>query len=139
MFCSIYMCNSMLIIPTLGKVGNNSGYRDIEPVLCIHLSEEPEIRQAMKRVFMSENPIIKRPDYPLTPVVLKYANVKTWAEFSRKSKLWHVSRDKNRYIIYRTKRNGSSWVPERGQNLEFPIETSVEDVVEYVIELIRSS
>jgi hypothetical protein len=109
MFCHLYLRKGAVFVPTSGNV-HPGLHRDIEPVAVVPASNPDAIRHALKATIARGNP--PTPHYPRgshpQPVVLKYADVKTWSAFARGTSSWSIKEKDESYQIvgYRTNRDG---------------------------------
>ena len=110
-----------MFVPTSGNV-HPGLHRDIEPVAVVPVSNPDAIREALKATIARGNP--PTPHYPRgsrpQPVVLKYADVKTWSAFARGMSSWSIKEKDESYQIvgYRMNRDGH-WEedPEQKDNI----------------------
>lgn len=95
MLCHIYLRKGTVYVPTVAKT-EAGFFVDVEPVAVIEGSDRARIADAIKKTIIKGNPTIETPTrltFP-KPVVLSYANVKSWATFEKSSLCWKASKRK---------------------------------------------
>jgi hypothetical protein len=96
----LYLRKKTVYVPTVAQT--EAGYfMDIDPVEVIPVTESEVIQRAIMAVINKGNPIVATPtraNFP-TPVVLKYANVKTWSAFEKGTLSWTIERKSGNYQI----------------------------------------
>lgn len=93
MLCHIYLRKGTVYVPTVAKT-EAGFFVDVEPVAVIEGSDRARIADAIKKTIIKGNPTIETPTrltFP-KPVVLSYANVKSWATFEKSSLCWKASK-----------------------------------------------
>jgi hypothetical protein len=116
-------------------------FLDVEPVAVVPLSNTAAVHQAFAETIARGNPkvpIPKPPEYP-PPVVLKYAGVKSWATFARKTSTWAVYNDDDAFRIRGyVKDPTGGWAPD--DKIEtFPLGTAVSIVIDRMIEILQTA
>ena len=128
-----------MFVPTSGNV-HPGLHRDIEPVAVVPASNPDAIRHALKATIARGNPPTAhypRGSHP-QPVVLKYADVKTWSAFARGMSSWSIKEKDESYQIvgYRTNRDGHrDEDPE--QRITFPPRSTLDEVVDRMIAILH--
>jgi hypothetical protein len=141
MTCNFYLRNGIVYIPTLGKV-ETGGYRDIEPVAVVPVSHTVDLRRALRETMARGNPIVPSlsPDNLPTPVVLKYAQVKTWATFNRGTSVWPLDETDGVYQIepYR-RRKDRGWEQDPSRYITLPPGTDVNAACERFVAVLQEA
>jgi hypothetical protein len=84
------------------------------------------------------------PHYPRgsrpQPVVLKYADVKTWSAFARGTSSWSIKEKDESYQIvgYRTNRDGH-WEEDPEQRITFPPRSTLDEVIDRMIAILHDA
>jgi hypothetical protein len=139
MLYKCYLRKSIVYVPTVGRRGG--AYTDIEPVAVVPVTDPANLRHAFLDVIARGNvsvPLIKGTWPP--PVVLKYAGVKSWAEFAREASTWNIAEKQDVYQIsgYRMHPQGY-WVEDADQITKFPPSTSVDVVIDRMIAILQEA
>ena len=141
MFCHLYLRKGSVFVPTSGNV-HPGLHRDIEPVAVVPVSNPDAIREALKATIARGNP--PTPHYPRgsrpQPVVLKYADVKTWSAFARGTSSWSIKEKDESYQIvgYRMNRDGH-WEEDPEQRITFPPRSTLDEVVDRMIAILQDA
>ncbi len=91
MLWNLYLRSVTVYLPTVAQT-DAGFYLDLEPVQVVSVADTPALRRAIQQTLASGNPRVPSPSrgkFP-KPVVLKYANVKSWAIFERSTLYWKV-------------------------------------------------
>jgi hypothetical protein len=111
MLWNIYLRNGVAYVPTVART-EAGYYLDIEPVAAVSATDSVALSDALKHVMAKGNPIVPTPTraaFP-KPVVLRHANVRSWADFERTASQWTISRKDDFYTIKRgRKRPDVGW------------------------------
>jgi hypothetical protein len=139
--CHVYLRKGIVFLPTMGKM-NKGFYRGIEPVAVVSVTDTKALREALAATIVRGNPIVpvlRRSEYP-SPVLLKYAGVKTWSAFDRDAALWAVSEDSGRFVIipYKKRPTGES-VQDQNERIEFPPGSSADVVIERITAILQQA
>jgi hypothetical protein len=76
--------------------------------------------------------------YP-PPVVLKYAELKSWHAFARGTEPWSIQEKDGTYQIVGHFMHPNGWVPDPDQTVRFPPGTSIDDVIECMIAILQNA
>lgn len=136
-----YLRHGAVYVPTVVKL-KTGAYMDVEPVAVVPVANSDALHRAFLAAMARQNAIIPNPpkdDWP-PPVLLKYAGVKTWSAFARGTSLWSINEKDAAYQIvgYRSHPQGY-WVEDREQKIGFPAGSTVEDVIERMIAILREA
>ena len=73
-------------------------------------------------------------------IILKYAGVRSWSAFYRNASTWSIREDDGVYkmIGYRKPSKGS-WLQDLEQQIQFPVGTTVDDVVDRMIAILQEA
>jgi hypothetical protein len=117
-------------------------YLDIEPVAAVPTTDTTAVREAIKSAIAGGNPRVPTPTratFP-KPVVLTYANARSWADFEKTATLWGVSWDRDRYHLKGYRRRPNQGWEEDPEKLEIlPPGTSLEEVAGRMCSLVQSA
>ena len=73
-------------------------------------------------------------------IILKYAGVRSWSAFYRNASMWSISEDDGVYkIIGYRKHSKSYWQQDLEQQIQFPVGTTVDDVVDRMIAILQDA
>ena len=104
MLFGFYVLDDQLIAPTTARVQENH-YREVEPVLVVAAFDEKAVAEAIAQTLSRGNP--PAPQRPLSetpqPVVLKYAKIKRWSLFEKKSRQWVIEQEDGLWRLCRHK------------------------------------
>src|SRR3989442_938141 len=92
MLWHIYLRNEKAYIPTVAQT-EAGFYLDVEPVSVALASDSKAVQSTIKEAIKRGNPIVPAPSrssFP-RPVVLKYANLKSWSAFEREASCWTIT------------------------------------------------
>lgn len=110
MLWHIYLRKGTVFVPTVAKT-EAGFFVDVDPVAVIESSDHASIVDAIKATVIKGNPIIETPTraaFP-KPVILGYANVKSWATFEKSALCWIISKKENILQLRPQRKN-----PDRG-------------------------
>ncbi len=141
MYYHVYLRNGSVYVPTLAKT-EAGFYMHVEPVTVVSVSNIESLRSAFRDVTARGNAVIltpKRNAFP-PPLLPKYAGVKTDHAFMQGALHWAIDeKDGNYQIIgYRVHRDGY-WVQDPAQKIDFPPDSTAEDVVERMIAIVQAA
>jgi hypothetical protein len=139
MRCHLYLRKGKVFIPTFGRVPGGP-YRDIEPVAVVDVSNAEDLRRAFRETIARGNPPIgpyPRPNPP--PVVVKYAGVKSWGAFARGALPWSIEEENGIFQIIGRRRTLDGWVEDPEQTVKFPVGTTLVQVIDRLIAILREA
>jgi hypothetical protein len=140
MYCQLFLKNGTVYVPTMGKMGKGF-YRAVEPVAVVPASNSEALHQALKAAIMRGNPgvpMLRRREWP-APVILKYADVKTWSAFERGMLPWSIEEEAGRFqIVGKRKRPDGTWKSDLEQTITFPVGTAIDNVLEHMIAIVQA-
>jgi hypothetical protein len=98
------------------------------------------VRRALKESISRGNP----PVPPVTgkwpkPLLPQYAGVKSWSACARGASTWSISKNDDgdfKIIGYKVDPKGY-WAEDRDQDIEFPAGTSIDDVIDRIIVILK--
>src|ERR1700693_2456187 len=104
--CHLYIRNGTAYVPTAAKT--EAGYSlDIEPVEVTPISDEEDFLGAIRRTIDRGHPMVPTPTratgFP-KPVVLRYAKVRSFADFEKDASYWQLHKDGDLFRIEQWKR-----------------------------------
>jgi hypothetical protein len=141
MDCECYLRKGTLYIPTLGMMSRGF-YRMIEPVAVSPVSDGDALYRAFAAAIARGNPKVPvlTGDDDSSPILPKYAGVKSWKAFVREASTWGI-RERNgifRIIGYR-KDPPNGWVEDRENVETFPLATGADQVIQRMIAILRDA
>ena len=143
MLFTCYLRDGIVYVPTMARRKSEPIYTTIEPVAVVPLSNSEDVRRALLETVARKNVVIPDPDpkaLRAPPLILKYAGVKSWSAFYRNASTWSISEDDGVYSIlnYRKHLKGS-WREDPAQEIQFPVGTTMDDVVDRMISILQDT
>jgi hypothetical protein len=140
MLVHAYLRRGVVYVPTVARREGGPVYTDIEPVAVVPVANSEGIRRALLDAIARGNVTVPVPKgkWP-PPVLLKYADVKTWSAFARDASQWSLE-DEGKYQIvgFRTHPKGY-WEEDPDQKIEFSPGTTVDDVIARMIAILQDA
>lgn len=129
----------MVYIPTMGKM-DEGFYRAVEPVAVVSASDIDGARRALQAAIVRGNPavpILRRSEIP-PPLLPKYARVKSWSAFERGLMFWTIKIKNGVFqIAGQSKRADRGWRTDLDRTVDFPLNTTTDDVVDRMIAIVQ--
>ncbi len=142
MHWSIHLRESMVLLPTNAQyIGGGS--TTIEPVGVADVKNADALRKEIKTMIDRGNPVRSMPKSraEAPPLVLpKYAGVKSWLAYARKTRVWHLNEKDGIYSItpLRDYKPGS-WKRDESQTEHFPPGTPIETVIDRMAAILQAA
>jgi hypothetical protein len=118
-------------------------YTDIEPVGVAPVANAEAVRRTLLDTIARKNPTIPGPDRKARDapsIIPKYAGVRSWPAFYRNASTWSISEDDGVYkIISYRKHSKDYWQQNIEQQIQFPVGTIVDDVVDRMIAILQEA
>jgi hypothetical protein len=137
----VYLRKGIVYIPTMGKM-DEGFYRGVEPVAVVTAIKSEEIREALRAAIARGNPnvpMLRRSEWK-PPVLLKYAGVRYWSAFERGMQFWDITRkDGIFHIAGQKKQSNGLWKDDPDQTVVFPVDATVDDVIERMIAILQEA
>jgi hypothetical protein len=140
MHCHCYLRKGIVYIPTQGQI-HKGLYLDIEPVAAVPLSDTEAVHHAFAETIARGNPNVplpKQSEIP-SPLLPKYAGVKTWSAFARDSSTWAISDRDGIFRITGYRKDGRGWVPDSDTLQTFPPGTAADRVIDRMIAILEEA
>lgn len=140
MLHTCYLRDGVVYVPTVGKRG--AVYTIIEPVTVVSVSDAEKLRRALLDTIARKNiDVVPSTAKQADPVLPKYAGVKTRAAFERRASTWNIEEKKNgNYRIVGHRRHADGyWVEDHDNEIEFAQGTTIEAVVDRMIEVLQEA
>jgi hypothetical protein len=143
MLYTCYLRDGIVYVPTMARRKSEPIYTTIEPVSVVPVSSPEDVRSALLKTIARKNVFIPNPDpkaLRAPPLILKYAGVKSWSAFFRSASMWGIREDDGVYKIlnYRKHPKGH-YQQDLAQEIQFPIGTTVDDVVDRMIAILQEA
>jgi hypothetical protein len=139
MNCHLYLRGNTVYLPTMGKMGEGF-YRGVEPVTVVSASDFDGMRKALRETIARGNPVVsilRRSEIP-PPVLLKHAGVKSWSAFERGLMFWTIKEKNGVFqIAGQSKRADRGWRTDLDRTIDFPLNTTTDDVVDRMIAIVQ--
>src|SRR5262249_13007337 len=108
----IYVRRGIAYIPTTAQT-EAGFFLDVEPGAVVAAAKSDLLQKAVTDAIRRGNPTVATPTraaFP-KPVVLRYADAKTWANFERDAQSWSIVEKDGVYVIMRGRRraDGRGW------------------------------
>jgi hypothetical protein len=143
MLCSCYLRDYVVYVPTLARRAREPVYTHIEPVGVVSIANTEAVRRTLLETIARKNPTIPDPDQKARDapsIILKYAGVRSWSAFYRNASTWSIREDDGVYkIIGYRKHSKGSWLQDLEQQIQFPVGTTVDDVVDRMIAILQEA
>jgi hypothetical protein len=131
MLCSLYLRNGTAYVPTDAETDEGI-YFEIEPVGVADVADGPALQKVIREALSRGNPKIPTPtrDNIRTPVVLKYAKVKSWSVFERNCMSWSIEERGDSYHIETDRRRSDRGfeIDPAAPVITLPRSTSLDEV-----------
>jgi hypothetical protein len=136
-----YLKRGMVYLPTTVNQGK-ALYMTVEPVTVVPVADTEGLRRALRNTIPKQNAFVPPSvdDARKPPVLLKYTGDKSWSAFMRDTSPWSIYEKDGKYQIegFRTHRKGY-WERDPEQTIEFPPETSLDDVIDRMISILQDA
>ena len=113
---------------------------DVDPVSVVESFDEPKIIDAIKTTVAKGNPLIRTPTraaFP-KPVVLAYANVKSWATFEKNALCWSISKKEDIWELCSSRKNpDGGWEDDPEQTETFTGSMAVDEISKIVASRVK--
>ena len=106
----------------------------------VEVSDTEGLRRAFRETIARGNPPIG--PYPRSnppPVVVKYARVKSWGAFARGALPWSIEEENGIFQIIGRRRTLDGWVEDPEQTIKFPVGTTLDQVIDRMIAILREA
>jgi hypothetical protein len=143
MLCTCYLRDGVVYVPTMARRRSEPIYTNIEPVSVVPLNNTQAVRRALLETIARKNAVIpdRGPkDLRAPPLLPKYAGVRSLSAFYRNASTWSIIEDDRVYKIlpYRKHPKGY-WQPDLAQEIQFPVGTTTDDVVDRMIAILQET
>ena len=136
-----YLRDGIVYVPTVAVREGGPVYTDIEPVAVVPATNTEALRRALLEAIGRKNIVVPVPNgkWP-APILLKYAGVRSWSAFARDASLWSIEEEGGVFQIvgYRKHLKGY-WEQDPGQKTHFPAGSTVDEVVDRMIVILRDA
>jgi hypothetical protein len=143
MLSSCYLRDGLVYVPTLARREREPVYTDIEPVGVVPVANTEAVRRTLLCAIARKNPTIPNPDQKARDapsIILKYAGVRSWSAFYRNASTWSIREDDGVYkIVGYSKHPKGYWQQDPEQQMQFPVGTTVDDVVDRMITILQEA
>src|SRR5579862_553763 len=130
MLVSCYLKKGAVYIPTEAFTPDRL-YVAIEPVSVAPVGDLEALRRALVEAVLRGNPTIPTPDFSkgYKPILLKYADAKTWSAFERGAFTWDIEEKRGIYRIVPGRRAADrGWEDDLDNAIVLPPGTTVEQL-----------
>jgi len=137
----IYLRKGIVYVPTVAQT-EAGFYLGVEPVDVVPVANTEALQRAILRAIKTGNPKIATPtraNFP-EPVLLRYANVKSWPVFEKNALFWNVAEKNGLYEIYRgRKRADRGWDDDPAQIQRIQPGLGLHEICDRIASLIQSA
>jgi hypothetical protein len=142
----LYLRNGTVYVPTVAQLeagGHLGPFMDIDPVDVISVTDTEVLQRAINKAISKGNPIVPAPPtraaFP-KPIVLKYANVKSWSAFEKGTLNWTIEEKSGAYQIKPGRRRlDRGWEEDPTKIKSLLPGTTLDEVVRQVVALVQLS
>ncbi len=140
---SVYLKKHTVYVPTSGRMPSGV-HLEIEPVAVVAVADTGALRQALLDVIARGNPAVpsveKGSKWP-PPVLPKYARERSWSAFMRGTAIWSFVYHNGTYQIqaWRVHLPKGHATPDPEQKISLPPESTANDAVDRMIEILQSA
>jgi hypothetical protein len=131
----------LVYLPTVVNQGIGL-YMDVEPVTVVSVTDTEGLRRVLRDTIPKENPFVAPSveDARRRRILLKYTGDKSWPALMRNAWVWSINKKDGKYKIagFHVHEKGY-WEEDPEQTIEFPPETTVDDVVERMIAILQDA
>lgn len=136
MLWHLYLKKGTAYVPAVGQA-EAGFYTEIEPVSVVPVTDSGALQSAIKNAISKGNPIVPTPPRAEKPVVLKYANVKSWSAFEKDTLTWKIFEKAGRYEIKPGRRHpDGGWEDDLNRIESLPAGATLDDVAGRVAALL---
>jgi len=143
MFFTCYLRDGIVYVPTVARRKSEPIYTNIEPVAVIPVSSLEDVRRALLETIARKNVVIPDRDpkaLRAPPLLPKYAGVRSLSAFYRNASTWSISEDDGVYKILNYRKHSKGyWQEDPAQEIQFPVGTTVDDVVDRMISILQEA
>jgi hypothetical protein len=140
MLFQVYLRRGLVYVPTTA-MREGGAYTAIEPVAVVPVTKADEIHRSLLDAIARKNITVPVPKgkWP-APVLLKYADAKTWADFARDASTWYIQDRSGEYQIggYRMNQKGY-WEEDPNQKNDFPPGTTLDTVLDHMVAILQET
>jgi hypothetical protein len=141
MVWQIYLRNGTVYVPTVAQT-EAGFYLGIEPVHVVPVGDTEAVQRAIYQAISKGNPLVATPtraNFP-KPVILRYANVKSWSTFEKNALFWSVVEKDGAYKICRGRRRPDrGWEDDPTRIDEVPPGAGLDEVAQRVAVTVQSA
>lgn len=139
MLWHVYLRKGVIFVPTVAKT-DAGFFMDIDPVTVVDSANHEGVVDAIKATISKGNPTVATPTrgtFP-KPVVLPYANVKSWVTFEKNAFCWKISRNELGFQLRPQRKNfAGGWEDDPGQSRSFDGERSVDELASSIADQVQ--
>jgi hypothetical protein len=143
MLFTCYLRGGIVYVPTVARRKSEPIYTNIEPVSVVPLNSPEGVRRALLETIVRKNAVIPDRDAKAVrapPLLPKYAGVRSLSAFFRGASTWSIIEDDGNYKILCYRRHPKGyWQPDLGREIQFPVGTTVDDVVDRMIAILQEA
>jgi hypothetical protein len=143
MLFKCYLRDNIVYVPTVARRKSEPIYTNIEPVAVVSVSSTEDVRRALLESIARKNAIVPDRDAKALrapPLLPKYAGVRSLSAFYRNASTWSITEDDGVYkILSYLKHPKGYWQPDLEREIQFPIGTTVDDVVDRMIVILQEA
>ena len=143
MLFTCYLRDGIVYVPTVARRKSEPIYTNIEPVAVIPVSGLEDVRRALLETIARKNVVIPDRDpkaLRAPPLLPKYAGVRSLSAFYRNASTWSISEDDGVYKILNYRKHSKGyWQEDPAQEIQFPVGTTVDDVVDRMISILQEA
>ncbi len=143
MLFTCYLRDGIVYIPTVARRKSEPIYTNIEPVAVVPVSSTEGVRCALLETIARKNVVIPDRDpkaLRAPPLLPKYAGVRSLSAFYRNASTWSIIEDDGVYKILNYRKHPKGyWQPDPAEEIQFPLGTTIDDVVDRMIAILQEA
>ena len=143
MLSKCYLRDKIVYVPTVARRKSEPIYTNIAPVAIVPVSSTEDVRRALLESIARKNVVIPDRDAKALrapPLLPKYAGVRSLSAFYRGASTWSIIEDDGVYkILSYLKHPKGYWQPDLAHEIQFPVGTTVDDVVDRMIAILQEA
>jgi hypothetical protein len=143
MLFTCYLREGVVYVPTVARRKSEPIYTNIEPVSVVPVNSPEDVRRALLETIARKNVVIPDRDPKALrdpPLLPKYAGVRSLSAFYRNASTWSIIEDDEVYKILNYRKHPKGyWQPDLAQEIQFPVGTTVDDVVDRMIAILQEA
>ena len=137
MYCSFYLRNGVVILPTIGRFYRLS--LEVEPVAVVPVGDSEALIQAFKDTITRGNPEVPESKRDGPFLLPKYVGVKSRSAFERGAFTWSIDEKDGHYCIYPSRKSrGGGWEHDPASGVVLPAGTTIDELCAQAVAIVQA-